>query len=162
MAASIGTDIMHCFLSAAEGRIYLKKEKKMVRKNLLKTVCALSAAIIALSSVPVAAEEIITPSEQVQEDNANTVDETRKKAKHKKHKKSEISETEGVVTDETSTDSTIIKKKPKKEKKTEVSEDGTVTEKKAKKSRKPGGKKKPSSKKTDDSISLDSQVVNET
>ena len=64
----------------------------MIRKNLFKTACALSAAIIALSSVPVAAEEITTPTEQVQEDTTGTVDETVKKSKHKKHRKSEISE----------------------------------------------------------------------
>ena len=133
----------------------------MIRKNLFKTACALSAAIIALSSVPVAAEEITTPTKQVQEDTTGTVDETVKKSKHKKHRKSEISEGEGTVTDENSTDSTVTKKKPKKEKKTEVSEDGTVTEKKTKKSRKPGGKKKPSSKKTDDSAVQDSQAANE-
>ena len=133
----------------------------MIKKNLLRTACALSAAIIALSSIPVAAEETMTPTEQVQEDTTNSVDKTGKKSKHKKHKKSGFSKTEETVNDNTSADGTVTKKKTKKDKKTEVSTDGTVAEKKTKKSRKPGGRKKPSSKKADESAVQDSQAADE-
>ena len=97
----------------------------MIRKHLIRTVCALAVVVIAGTTVPALAQEA---NESVQEQDASNLTENetvKEKKKHKKHKPSMITETDE--------NGNVIKKNVKKEKSTETSEDGTVIEKKSRK-----------------------------
>ena len=98
----------------------------MIRKHLVRTACALAAAVIAGTTIPVLAQEAEeTVETQVITENEETGETVTKKKKHGKHKGSKITETDE--------NGNVIEKKEKKEKKTETAEDSTVTEKKERK-----------------------------